>query len=120
MFVSSERNGLYTSDEAIKMATTDAIGSACKLLGFGADVYWEKDRTKYDRSSDSNQQEPEQTQKPAEKPPLNCADCHGIIASAKANGKEFSPSDIAKNTQETYGKSLCWKCAQEAAKCQRQ
>ena len=48
MFVSKERNGLYTNDEAFKMATTDAISVACKSLGIGADVYWEKDRTKYE------------------------------------------------------------------------
>ena len=29
------------------MAITDALGVACKLLGFGADVYWDNDRTKY-------------------------------------------------------------------------
>ena len=29
------------------MAYTDAIGSACKMLGMGADVYWSEDRTKY-------------------------------------------------------------------------
>lgn len=36
------------NDEAWKMATTDAISVACKMIGFGADVYWAEDRTKYD------------------------------------------------------------------------
>lgn len=35
------------SDEAYKMAATDAFGNACKYLGIGADVYWENDKTKY-------------------------------------------------------------------------
>lgn len=35
------------SDEGYKMAVTDALGVACKLLGFGANVYWENDKTKY-------------------------------------------------------------------------
>ena len=48
-FVSSESKGLYTSDECYKMALTDALSVACKALGFGADVYWEGDRTKYDK-----------------------------------------------------------------------
>lgn len=39
MFVSLEKNGLYTSDEAFKMATTDALGVACKMLGIGAAIY---------------------------------------------------------------------------------
>lgn len=34
-------------DEAYKMAFTDAISIACKNLGMAADVYFEKDRTKY-------------------------------------------------------------------------
>ena len=42
------KNGEYsTSDEAFKMAVTDAIGVACRNLGIGADIYWENDKTKY-------------------------------------------------------------------------
>lgn len=47
MLVAKERNGLFTSDEAFKMAYTDAISVACKALGFGADIYWANGRTKY-------------------------------------------------------------------------
>jgi hypothetical protein len=47
-FVANERNGAYTSDECFKMALTDAISVSCKALGVGADVYWDKDSTKYD------------------------------------------------------------------------
>lgn len=46
-FVSQERNGAYLSDECFKMALTDAMSVACKALGVAADVYYEKDRTKY-------------------------------------------------------------------------
>lgn len=35
------------SDEGYKMALTDAISVACKALGVGADIYWDRDRTKY-------------------------------------------------------------------------
>ena len=42
MLVAKEKNGLYTSDECFKMALTDAISVACKSLGVGADVYYEK------------------------------------------------------------------------------
>ena len=48
MFVASEKSGLRTSDECFKMALTDAISVACKALGIGADVYWNKDKTKYE------------------------------------------------------------------------
>lgn len=46
-FVAQEKGGLYTSDEAYKMAYTDAISVACKSLGMAADVYYANDRTKY-------------------------------------------------------------------------
>jgi hypothetical protein len=48
MFVAKEKSGIHVSDECYKMATTDAISVACKQLGFGADVYWEADKSKYD------------------------------------------------------------------------
>lgn len=47
MFAEKEREGIHVSDECFKMATTDAISVACKQIGIGADVYWEKDSTKY-------------------------------------------------------------------------
>lgn len=47
MLIAKERNGSYTDDESYKKAYTDALSVACKLLGIGADVYYEKDKTKY-------------------------------------------------------------------------
>lgn len=38
----------YTNDECFKMALTDALSVACKALGVAAEVYFAKDRTKYD------------------------------------------------------------------------
>lgn len=46
-FVTTEKSGKYTNDECYKMALTDALSVACKMLGVGADVYWDKDITKY-------------------------------------------------------------------------
>lgn len=39
MFVAKEKEGLKTSDEAYKMALTDALSVAMKQLGVGAEVY---------------------------------------------------------------------------------
>ncbi len=39
MLVAKEKAGLYTNDEAAKMALTDALGVAMKMLGVAADVY---------------------------------------------------------------------------------
>jgi len=48
MLTAQESKGPYNSDEAFKMAVTDALSVACKALGFGADVYHGRwDGTKY-------------------------------------------------------------------------
>lgn len=54
-FVAQEKNGPYLSDECFKMALTDAISVATKALGIGADVYFEKDRTKYTNEEEAPQ-----------------------------------------------------------------
>lgn len=53
-----EKSGYYVSDEADKMALTDAMGVAMKALGVAADVYWEGGRfeTKYDTPQQDNGQ----------------------------------------------------------------
>lgn len=54
-----DKNGPHLTDEGYKMAFTDAISVACKMLGMAADVYFEKDakmsdnRTKYDQQSEA-------------------------------------------------------------------
>ncbi len=65
-YVAKERNGLYTSDEAYKMALTDALSVACKALGICADVYWEAGRTKY---SGAPQETPSRTELATDPPP---------------------------------------------------
>ena len=47
LFVASEREGLHTSDEAYKMATTDALSVALKMLGVAARIYEGSPVTKY-------------------------------------------------------------------------
>lgn len=39
--------GLFVDDEAYKKAYTDALGVACKALGFGADIYRGRNDSKY-------------------------------------------------------------------------
>jgi hypothetical protein len=53
MLVAKEKSGLHSSDEAYKMATTDALSVAMKMLGVGADVYmgrWDGSKYKQDES----------------------------------------------------------------------
>ena len=58
MFVTNERNGKYTSDEAYKMAVTDAFSTSLKMLGVAAAVYegrW--DGSKYSKADYEVQKE---------------------------------------------------------------
>ena len=101
MLVANEKNGLYTSDECYKMALTDAISVACKALGFGADVYWGADRTKY-----TPQQEPQKPQKP----PLICVSCHNAIGGISTTNAKKSAEEVAEFTRRESGADLCYSC----------
>ena len=46
-FISAKDGETVSNDDCFKMALTDAISVASKLIGVGADVYFEKDATKY-------------------------------------------------------------------------
>lgn len=64
MLVSKTKSGRSVSDEGYKMAYTDALSVACKALGIGANVYWDKDPTKYT----SQQKQPQKPQQPPAQP----------------------------------------------------
>lgn len=115
------------SDEGYKMALTDALSVACKALGVGADVYYEKDTTKYTAYETPEKAPPRrETRKTAETPPEKqtapavplkppkdafvCAECGQPI---KNYGKT-PVSEIVAGTMATYGKALCWDCAKKA------
>jgi hypothetical protein len=51
------------SDEAFKMAITDAFGVCCKYLGIGADVYFANDKSKYTKNNKDNDSSPENSPK---------------------------------------------------------
>lgn len=57
MLVNIFKGNPETSDEAYKMAYTDALSVACKNLGLAANVYWQQGRTKY-----SAEEEPKVTE----------------------------------------------------------
>jgi len=93
-FVAKESSGLYTSDECFKMALTDALSVACKALGVGADVYWDKDKSKYDT------QEPKPEQK-HDKPDDDGANIkatkdqiNAVFAAARARKEDFPDFEI--------------------------
>lgn len=103
MFVTKEKNGMYTSDECFKMALTDAISVAAKALGVGADVYWQAGRTKY-----SNPEPSQQTTLP------KCEQCGSdIIATFSKKGQLLSPNFLADYSRKKFGRCLCSDCMKQ-------
>jgi hypothetical protein len=61
MLVSQESKGLHSNDEGYKMAITDALGVACKMLGIGADIYagrWDGSKYKDEKPKESKKETP--------------------------------------------------------------
>ena len=88
--VAVERSGLYVSDEAYKMALTDALSVAMKALGVAADVYYSKDKvgqfdTKYEQQSYVAQQPVQQQPAPQQsvQPQVTAEQVMAEIAAAK-------------------------------------
>lgn len=104
-FISKERNGLYTSDEAFKMAYTDALSVCCKMLGFGADIYWSAGRSKY-----SNAERPAEKKQEQKKPIILCEVCGEPILDY---GK-VPAETIIEGSKKTYGRCMCYTCAVKA------
>ena len=98
MFVTKERNGLYTSDECFKMALTDALSVACKALGIGADVYWDENNTKYERKDSRNFSHNAKVNSQQ----IICTKCGTDVTEAE---KKYSTSK--------YGTILCRNCQRE-------
>jgi hypothetical protein len=74
--IQKDKNGLHGNDEAYKMAVTDALGTAAKMIGVAADVYRGKYDTKYSRQQaedparqQAKAQQQAQQQAPAQTPP---------------------------------------------------
>lgn len=103
MFVTKEKAGLYTSDECFKMALTDALSVSCKALGIAADVYFDKDKSKYDVNT---------TEKEIEKE-YKCEKCSKPFEPwTDKNGKTWSPGQVAHfSKNKNNGIALCYDCS---------
>lgn len=52
-----DKNGYHGNDEAFKMAVTDALGTAAKMIGVGADVYRGLQDTKINAAAEKEKKE---------------------------------------------------------------
>lgn len=106
-----ETKGMHYSDEAYKMAETDAISVACKSLGFGSNIYWSNGKSKYNQTgpnyteqapqqpqqSNFNQQQPQQ-----DYDPTKCSGC----------GVDIQPN-VSSYSMQRYKKPLCFNCQKQ-------
>lgn len=113
--VAMERNGAYVSDEAFKMATTDAISVACKHLGMAADVYFSKDRTKYDNAVDETASGIDLNQKISEK---DLKILEGMLEGKEKTKQwfleQFKIGSLAEMTNQQFGNAMQALKAKEA------
>lgn len=93
-YVSLEQSGKHTSDEAFKMARSDALSYACKNIGVAADVYFKEDAdNKYTERNFDTSPSPRQ---PAPAHTCNCEQC----------GKPIG-EDFARKSKQKYGVAVC-------------
>lgn len=82
------KNGNQVSDEAYKMAYTDALGIACKALGIGADIWWKSsDGSKYAQYTQGDNTPPEAYTQANTTPPegFKKTAAAGSVAATKGN-----------------------------------
>lgn len=103
MLVANERSGLYVNDECYKMALTDALSVACKALGMGADVYWDKDNTKCNDLKKENVDPDLATKKEKE---IFLERCKQLGVDYKEIAKQTGATSMATMTKEQQGKCL--------------
>lgn len=96
-FITEEKNGLYQSDECYKMALTDAISVACKALGMSADIYYQKDRSKYTEDPENTPPPPNPPKAPSP-PKLPTL----IVATKEYNGCVAAMSILNDKTGKNY------------------
>ncbi len=110
-FVTKETKGVYTSDECVKMALTDALSVAAKSLGIGADVYFEKDRSKY-FSNDTSDDEDKKNK--TNVLPVT-SDTNVVSLVCFECGKAVT-QQVRDYSVKTFGRSLCYDCQKKAKK----
>lgn len=110
MLETLEKGGLYVNDECYKSALTDAISVACKALGMGADVYWDKDTTKYNDKKKENFNNAELSNgnelATASEKKVFYDMCDLLQVDYKVIAKEAGAKSMSTMTKEQHGKAL--------------
>lgn len=103
--IQKDKNGLHGNDEGFKMAITDALGTAAKMVGVAASVYRGLYGTKYAKQEERYQQD-QQVQHPtqAEANELECL-CQKCGKSVKNMLAAYGVTAITDMDMFTYQKT---------------
>lgn len=93
-----DKNGIHGNDEGYKMAITDALGSAAKVIGVAADIYRGRMESKYSRPAAPPAPKPQ-----APKAQRKVDSLRAIAAAAKEIG--VTNDDIKEVMRRHYNKS---------------
>ena len=112
-FVTRENKGPYTNDECYKMALSDAIGTACKALGMSADIFYAKDRSKYNSAPKAPEEAP--AAKPKQERKVICRQCGNEIKPVQfRSGSKKTVAQITQYSETQFGMPLCYACTMQA------
>lgn len=115
-YIAWGKYGPRASDEAKKMAYTDALSIACKSLGIGHDIWYSNDRTKYTMQNDTAAEPTKKTTKQEAKTETHVehtADTATVIDEIakklneigdKIDEKEGKDTDAAKQKKLAFAK----------------
>ena len=109
LLIESEHKGMHNNDEAFKMAVTDAIGTAIKMLGVGSDIYagrWDGSKFR-DKPADKPKDEPLKLSAEAVSwiDAINQADCMDSLSAVGENLRNESP-DVQNAVRPFYANKL--------------
>lgn len=105
-----DKNGYHGNDEAFKMAVTDALGTAAKMIGVGADVYRGLQDTKINAAAEKEKKEKEFDPHNAYAIVLKMAKEHGLSEEQVAHQltEMFGVGVIDNVTRDQMSKLYDW------------
>jgi len=111
MLVVKESAGLHTSDEAYKMATTDALSTAMKMIGVASDIYmglW--DGSKYKDGSPKGTTDDEEKPIPIKQLQHEISEFLKDMKNEAVSGYEL-PEDIRKKIKKELKVNMVAECS---------
>ena len=108
--IKRDKNGMHGNDEGLKMAITDALGNAAKMIGVAADVYRGKFDTKFNRNEKNASQSRSNGQNTTAK-----GDCTQAVAKREKSASQSpQPKKTPTTVHDYYELTIDWARAHRA------